>query len=167
MTGLRTPLFVRIGPVKDRAGVPVRSQEGVRVNLLLTTLASQDTFFGLAGSPTFDWPNPRGYPEQRSRRTWTNSTSLLLRDTFFGLAGHPNYDWPNPRGAARGVSLRTWIDQRNLSLYSPAAFLTGGRPQYDWPNPRGARRANSLLTNIQQRNSLPYGAGRTFGYYLC
>lgn len=128
----RSPLITRIGPVPDRAGVPLRSQEGVRVNLLVNTLKP------IPGNPNYDWPNPRGPGRPIDLRTWSQTRNSDLVDTFFGLAGNPNFDWPNPRGAQRGVDLRWFGLSENIALYTTVPdYLTAGYPNYDWPNPRG------------------------------
>lgn len=79
-----------------------------------------DTFFGLAGNPTFDWPVPTA-PRPKflsSLRTWTDPMRINLRgsDRFFGLGGSPQHDWPVPLGAAPGASFKTWAEvQQNAS----------------------------------------------------
>lgn len=125
---LRPPIWARIGPVPDRAGVPTRGQEYVRVNLLVTTLTNQDKFFGLAGNPNWDWPVPKGYQERPQRRAWERqiNLSLLSKDQFFGLGGSPNFDWPNPRGSLRAISNRGFVDCRQLNLYTPAPEISHG-----------------------------------------
>ena len=168
MTQLRGPVYTRYWPRPDPAGAAVRSQDGVRVNILITLLPGKDQFFGLAGNPNLDWPNPRGPQPNIERRTWLQQTplNLLGKDAFFGLAGKPNFDWPNPAQLRYARDLRTHVLPSNLPLFTGLGTLTAGLPNYDWPVPRGARRAISLLSNIQQRGSLPFNGVTSRGYIL-
>lgn len=96
-----------------------------------TYLIGKDSFFGLAGHPTFDWPNPRGPEFPTDLRTLAETITYLIgKDQLPTL----NYDWPNPRGPIPPIDLRTWLERYKLELIGQDAlpfFLT------EWPNPRG------------------------------
>lgn len=119
----RNIVVTRLWPKKDATGAAVRSQAGVQVNVLVTTLASQDRFFGLAGSPQFHWPVPKGAARASTLRTFLQPTPLNLigKDAFFGLAGHPNFDWPNPRGSRRASDLRFYSRNTPIFLRNPGS----------------------------------------------
>jgi hypothetical protein len=92
-------------------------------------LGSGDTFFGLAGNPNFDWPNPPGYPIGTiTNRTWIELGNIV------SAPGKPffNYDLPNPRGPGGIIDLITWINESlNFRVQLPPPPIN-----YDWPNPR-------------------------------
>lgn len=134
---LRPPLITRIWP-RDPNGVAVNAQTAVWQNPLLNTLAGQDKFFG-AGGPTYDYPNPRGYPFPIVNRTIALfPLQLIGKDQFFG-AGGPTYDYPNPRAPAYPSDLRTWIVGLPLTLRPPQPTAVAGHPNYDQPNPNLGR----------------------------
>ena len=73
-----------------------------------------DTFFGLAGKPNFDQPNPRGPQRGVSLIGQTSSgLSLLVLPPVY-----PNswltFDWPNPRGATFPSDLRGYVQQATV-----------------------------------------------------
>jgi hypothetical protein len=107
-------------------------------------LGSQtDQFFGLAGNPNFDWPNPPGYPPGVIiNRTW-----VQLGNTTKSGVPFFNYDWPNPIGPTAVIDLRTW-------LWTKTEFETIFQQpptNYDWPNPRGYNNSVNWLTWINFR----------------
>lgn len=155
-------------------------------------LIGQDRFFGLAGHPNFDQPNPRG-PSRRPQ-DWTRGFRIVDQAALFPAEGS-NYDWPNPRGPTYPVSLRTWSDQTRRQLIgqdrlperqtewpNPRAALrrpdqhswtswidlaldAATRPnrQRDWPNPRGAKPVVTLGTWISQTKINLIGQDKFFG----
>ena len=118
----------------------------------LNLLAGTDTFFGLAGHPTFDWPNPKGYTPSTSLKTWIQELlpTLAGQDQFFGLAGKPNFDWPNPRGPVPAIDLKTWVKNLTYLIGSDQFFGLAGHPTFDWPNPRGYVPSIELRTWIER-----------------
>lgn len=120
----------------------IATQTNYEDRLLNLLGVSQDTFFGLAGNPTFDWPVPRGATHAIVLRTHIDPYKISLdsADRFFGLAGHPNFDWPVPRGATHGILLRTHLDPLKLTLRSKDVFFgLAGNPTFDWPVPKAPR----------------------------
>src|SRR5437773_1374935 len=145
-TIFRPPLITRI----ERT-IPSRSLLDLdRGSLLLTTLKSQDQFFGVAGNPNYDWPNPTlRKPPPVDNYTWRDplKLNLLGKDQFFGAPGQPLvYDWQNPRGYAFPTENRTYIDASEFWMLKDAFFGLAGNPNFDWPNPRSATPAIQLRT---------------------
>lgn len=106
-----------------------------------------DTFFGLAGKPNYDWPNPRGAnPGSILNRTHINEDRSLLwgRDTFYGLAGKPTFEWPNPRGAPGTITNFSAVNPNRLIMVNTESF-PAGRNQESWPNPMRVASANQLV----------------------
>lgn len=116
----------------------------------------QDTFFGLAGSPNFDQPNPRGHLQPTANKTHLQNAGVFQVDTFFGLAGSPNFDWPVPKVKQPNVTLKTWVEPTKLNLLGQDTFFAGAGlgPNYDWPNPITPKRSIGLLTS-GEANNLP------------
>lgn len=140
-TIFRSPGIQRIWRRPDPA--PPTSQS---TNTLVTTLKSQDKFFGASGmGPAYDYPNPRGKPYPSDLRTFLNSVALKLigKDQFFAAAGMgPTYAWPNPERPRYAIDLKTFTSF-NLPLVSgilPPFY------QLSWPNPNGPRYPSDLRT---------------------
>lgn len=142
------PLHVtRIEP-RDPAAGAITSQRGVWQNPLLNVLAGADRFFGLAGHPNYDQPNPRGPVGVIDLRTWTQAPSLALT-TSNPAPPFINCDWPVPRGAQPGIVLKTWTDPLKLNLlgsFQPTSF--------DWTNPPRSAFSIDLRTWTQSTPNL-------------
>jgi hypothetical protein len=104
------------------------------LNAAQVQLIGKDIFFGLAGNPNYDWPNPRGYAYPQDLRTWlVNVLQSTLRpvDAPFGQSS-----WPNP--LTPGRLLPTWLNAAQMQLVGKDRFFgLAGNPTYDWPVPRG------------------------------
>lgn len=113
----------------------------LRTWLQALRLRSQDTFFGLAGNPQHDWPNPQ---PARVSQPWVGQYPLTLTLT---IPPFTQNDWPVPKGAPGGITLRTWTDPLKIQLQGQDTFFgLGGAPQTDWPVPRGSVPGISLKT---------------------
>jgi hypothetical protein len=102
-------------------------------------LVGQDRFFGLAGHPNYDWPNPHAYRRRQLRSAVTNLTWLcafphMLRGQDVQFAGPGQwkaYDWPNPKGRPYPSDLRTFIHTQQAA--TAAVVLPFGIAE--WKNP--------------------------------
>lgn len=106
-------------------------------------LIGQDKFFGLAGNPNFDWPNPT---PQRIRDRTTPPPNLLLSTTSTPAAPpFAQTDWPNPRGQPYAISLRTHTDPLKINLQGQDTFFgaPGQPPAHEWMVPRGRAPINA------------------------
>ncbi len=91
-----------------------------------------DKFFGLAGNPQHDWPNPRRTATVPSTVVDTYKLTLNAISLPFVTT-----NWPNPAGPTYALALRTWIDPLKLELLNQDKFFgLAGNPQHDWPNPK-------------------------------
>ena len=139
----RPPVIVPRWEV-DPAGITRKSQDGVRANLLLTTLRSRDRIYEAQGQgiPQYDWPTPP--PARQPERSWSSGalvlSTLQSRDTIYGPQGKgvPQYDWPTPPPARQPD--RSWSSGSLVvstlygldRVYGPPGE---GIPQYDFPTP--------------------------------
>lgn len=99
-----------------------------------------DTFFGLAGHPTFEWPNPRG-PVSPAVGFLVN----LLASTLSAIpVPFSQQDWPNPKGPVSVAGLTTWLETYKLLLFREQIPSLNR----DWPNPGVPARSLSLLTHV-------------------
>lgn len=118
-----------------------------------------DTFFGLAGHPTFDFPNPRGYSPLNRGFTQSLNTNLQVVYAFTQL------DWPVPPGYRYPSHLRTHLHSTDLTLIGKDAIAFR---QLDWPVPRGPRQYPRNLLSIS--NSPPtittIAVAITWGYTI-
>lgn len=106
-------------------------------------LIGQDKFFGLAGNPNFDWPNPT---PQRIRDRTTPPPNLLLSTTSTPAAPpFAQTDWPNPRGSPYAITLRTHTDPLKINLQGQDTFFgaPGQPPAHEWTVPRGKAPINA------------------------
>lgn len=144
-------------PAAPAARVELRTWiDRTKINLI-----GQDAFFGLAGNPNFDWPNPRGATPAIDLRSWLQGVNyplslVVVYPTF-------NYDWPNPRGPI--ITLKTWTDPVKIQLIGQDRIYgdPGLVPSFDWPNPYGYTPGTSLKTWIDQSKLNLIGQDTFFG----
>lgn len=125
-------------------------------------LVGQDRFFGLAGSPTFDWPIPQGKPHPVFLRGDVHGSGILVfgRDTFFGVAGNPNADWSNPQGKPFPVDLRTHINDG--LLYQLSSQAPPFKPVM-FDNPQGKPYPTELRQFMHDADIQLFGKDTFFG----
>jgi hypothetical protein len=121
-------------------------------------MIGKDTFFGLAGHPTFDWPNPRGaqYPTSLRHFDQGNLNSTLLGPVVEYILRSPLYA---QRQFAKIVIADLFPNLLTTTLggevQAPFAML-------DWPNPRGYTPSTELRTWLQALDLLT-GQDQFFG----
>lgn len=145
-----------------------------------------DQFFGLAGKPNFDQPNPRG-PQRAStldaftpsrlpitakpflQRDYPNPRGYARAVVDFQLSGlsltfvpkpFAQTDYPNPRGYSRTVAD---FQLSSLSLTGTLSPYPAQGKNYDWPNPRGYTFPSELRGYVQQATVRFIGQDRFFG----
>lgn len=137
--------FTRIWARDPKAAIS--AQTGVWQNRANLT----DFFFGLAGNPNRDFPNPRlprdrwGYSVRAFGETWQDYTLLGIPSNVPAAMGFGD---PNPRiaGDRRGVAMRSWTETwQNYDPLGYPAIIPQSRGAQD-PNPRlpGDRRGVAM-----------------------
>lgn len=127
-TILRPATVARIAPRPTPPGY----QSTFGANLLLGTLAGQDTFFAEPGrAPVYDWPPVRARPPNPGGFLSSVNLNLLGQDKFFASPGiGPDYDWPPSR--RRPASDQQFGPGPNLNLLQPVVLPFS---QPNWPAP--------------------------------
>lgn len=156
-TIFRSPLITRIARAAASAALAAIIAQPV-VNLNLTTLKSQDKFFGAAGqAPKYDYPNPRGPTYPVSLRTHTDPLKISL------LVPFNQKDWPVPKGPQQGA--HKGFVQGDLPIGQDKFFGALGQvPQHVLPNPRGPTHPHSGYTQATRQqligqDALPFRQG--------